>query len=376
MKSLLIVFIAGMLYCPFAYAQVPAISNAQPGKRTIRFNFIAKDSINQSLNEDFDMIEDSCSTIIRHAKLNIRARKYFGRITDVSKLNPNIILTEGNYTTDGLKDGNFIAHYINGELQAKGAFKNNEYEGKWEVYYDTGKPKLFFEASGKNIRITDAWDEKGMKLIDNGKGAYRVNLGSIYWKGKLLNGKPDGTWASLKTDDASNEELVTEKYKNGEFQKGVSPLGEYTDAARLVLVPNNLLPFTRAELMYISAVPCNGSKRKHVIGAQYHNGLADFTGQIKELASRYLSKVDLKSYDNELILEGEINTDGAINNLAVHNAFNETIAHGLIVEFRRLPALQPATVDGKPVKQKFTITFVFEQGYYHFSYRFLPIEVK
>lgn len=376
MKNLFIIAIMGLLYCPFAHAQMPTVSSAPIGRRTIRFNFIAKDSIREALNEDFDMIEDSCSVIIRHGKLNVRERKYFGKFTDVSKLDPNVILTEGNYTANGLKDGYFITHYLNGQLQAKGTFKNNEYDGKWELYYDNGKPKLFFEASGKDIKIIDAWDEKGAKYIDNGKGAYRVDMGQFYWKGKLLNGHPDGSWASLKTDDATNEEYVTEKYKNGAFQKGSGPMGAYNDASRLILVPNNMLPFTRAELMFISAVPCGGTKRKHLVGAQYQNGLRDFTDHIAELSSQFLRTVNLEPYDSELVLEGQVNTDGGIANLTVHNAFSENIARGLISQLRRLPPLQPATADGKPVIQKFTITYTFSRGQYSFTYRFLPVQAK
>lgn len=126
--------------------------------------------------------------------LTPNSANFLANLKDVSQLNPELVLTEGNYTSDGLKDGYFITHYLNGNLQAKGNFKSNAYDGKWEMYYDDGKPKLTFEANGKEIKINDAWDAKGVKIVTDGKGVYRINLGTIYWKGKLLNGKPDGTW--------------------------------------------------------------------------------------------------------------------------------------------------------------------------------------
>ena len=39
-----------------------------------------------------------------------------------------------------------------------------------------------------------------------------------------------------------------------------------------------------------------------------------------------------------------------------------------------LPLLQPATADGKPIIQKFTIIFSFNAGVYRYSYKFLPID--
>jgi hypothetical protein len=85
---------------------------------------------------------------------------------------------------------------------------------------------LFFEANGNDVRITDAWDEKGIKNVDNGKGSYQVNMDGVLWQGKLLDGKPNGTWGAVRTNDISGDEIMTEKYKNGVFQKGKSSLGE------------------------------------------------------------------------------------------------------------------------------------------------------
>ncbi|MDB5031561.1 hypothetical protein [Mucilaginibacter sp.] len=376
MKNILILMAVGILYCPFAIAQTLNAANLLHTTRRISFNFVGKDSVNMALNDEFDLIEDSCKQVIRYAKLDMRKRKYLGKIKDVSSLNPNLILTEGNYTADGLKDGYFITHYLNGQLQAKGSFKNNEYEGKWEMYYDDGKPKLTFEANGKDIKITDAWDAKGVKTIDNGKGTYRVNTGSIYWKGKLLNGKPDGAWSAMKTDDATNTDIATEKYKNGAFQKGTGPLGDYNDVSRMALVPGDVLPFVKAELLHVSMVPCNGVKRKHIVNAQYAQGFGYFSEAIKRAVEPYLKTVNIKSYENQFNITGEVNDRGFIVNMTANDAFNQSIAQGLIASLRRLPALNPATVDGKPVTQKFNITFNFGQGLYSFSYRFLQIEDK
>ena len=195
MKILYIPLVASLFVCSNLRAQNVFVDPAKAGlKRTFRFNFINKDSIHLALSENFEMIEDSCSQITRYGHLNMMERKFTGKFKDVSRLNPTLILTEGNYSADGLKDGTFISRNLNGNVQSKGNFTKNKFDGRWEIYYDDGKPKLTFEANGKDIKIIDSWDAKGVKTIDNGNGNYQLDLEDIYWKGKLVNGKPDGTW--------------------------------------------------------------------------------------------------------------------------------------------------------------------------------------
>ena len=75
-----------------------------------------------------------------------KAKYFFGKFKDVSKVDTNLVVTEGNYSPDGFKDGEFTLHYLNGNLRAKGNFKNNKYDGHWQLYYNNGKPQLTFEA--------------------------------------------------------------------------------------------------------------------------------------------------------------------------------------------------------------------------------------
>jgi hypothetical protein len=76
-------------------------------------------------------------------------------------------------------------------------------------------------------------------------------------------------------------------------------------------------------------------------------------------------------YNNvDLVLEGTVSESGIINSLHNTSQFNESIAQELINQLRRLPAVQPATADGKPVKSKIKITFTFNLGIYRYSWRF------
>ncbi|HEX7903182.1 MAG TPA: hypothetical protein VF487_04815 [Chitinophagaceae bacterium] len=350
-----------------------AVAQPQP-KRTIHFQHIGKDSVKLHLNEEYYLIEDSCAQIVRYARYDFKQRIFTGKFKDANYSNPDLVVSEGNYNDKGLKNGMFISHYLNGNLQATGSFKDNQFAGKWDLFYDDGKPKLSFEANGNDIKIIDAWNDEGKKTVDNGNGVYKADLGSIYWTGKLVNGRPDGKWKAVKTNDRTNTELVNEHFKDGVFQKGKGPDGDYKDVSRIILVIENQLPFVNAEKLRISPVPCNGVKRKQIINAQYRGSLASFSEEIKRLAGPYLNKADLKSFDTELVLTGEIGTNGFISTLTYSGAFDDKIASGLTMELRRLPPLEPALVDGKPVPQQFIITFKFRMGGYSFGYRLLPIK--
>jgi len=347
--------------------------------RNVSLNFFNGDSIKLSLSDNFELIEDSCAQIIRYARLEMPQRKFKGKVKDVSRANPQLVLTEGFYTEQGLKDGPFITRFLSGNLQARGNFKNGAYDGKWEIFYDGNKPRLTFEANGNHIKIIDAWDEKGNKTINNGQGNYRGAPGDMYWKGKLVDGKPDGTWKGINKNGSGEENtLLTENFKNGIFQKGSGMIGDYKDSSRIMLVAPDLLPFANAERMGISMINCNGTSLfKKVVNARYYNGFNSFNTLIQDLMPDAFKNVDIRRLGfNELVFKGEIATSGKIVNLNAQSHQNDAFVSVLTRQLQKLPYLEPATVDGKPVKQNFKITFTFNEGMYQFSYSLLPIETK
>jgi antitoxin component YwqK of YwqJK toxin-antitoxin module len=353
-----------------------ARSQVTPIRRSVRFHTIGKDSINLSLNEDYEMIEDSCTTITRYGHLNLSKRQFNGKFKDISHNDPNLILSEGTYDDDGLKNGAFISHYNNGVLQSKGSFKDNKFDGKWEVYYDNGKPKMNFEANGDVVKVNDQWNEKGAKTIDNGKGGYTVDLGYLTWSGKLLNGMPDGTWIAIRSGDATETTIIKESFKKGVFQKGNNTAtGDYSEKSRITFISDALLPYLTAEKLRISRTPCNGVKQAWVVYAQYSMGAVSYSDEIARRVSQYLNRIDLKAYDQQLTLNASVSEYGTIFNFFYQDAFSPDIANGIIAQLKRLPSLNPGTADGKPIKQKFTIVFNFRSGSYNFSWHVssLPI---
>lgn len=356
-----------VLFCDFSQAYSQANR-----RRNVRFDFISKDSVKLSYNEDFDLIEDSCSQANRYVRYNMQLRKFVGPVKDVSRLDPKIIMTEGTYSANGTKEGPFITRYVNGQMQAKGNFVNNNFDGHWELYYDNGKPKLFFDAkdNGKDITITDAWDAAGRKLVDKGKGKYSSNGGALTWEGHLVDGKPEGSWDVYKADDVTKNPIETERFKGGVFQRGKSPIGEYTDASRMSLVSPAMLPFVRAEALKISARGCNDVKARHIVYVQYKEGMDYYSQALINIVSSVFRRIDLKHFSNGFDIEGEVNDIGFLTNLSSPNSFNQDVSNALIYGLKQAPALEAASINGHKVNEKVKFTFNFSEGLYRFNYRF------
>lgn len=353
------------------FAQTAPVKRSIPVKRNIKIERIGKDSINLKLNDEYYLIEDSCSTIKRFSPYNFSIKKFSGKFKDISVADPNLVVSEGAYTTEGLKTGEFISRYLNGNLRSKGKFKNDKFNGKWELFYEDGKPRLVFEADSSGIKILNAWNEKAEKVVDEGNGRYKYLNGFIVWEGKLLDGKPDGKWVATRQYDRTNTEISSETFKNGIFKKGAGPLGSYNDASRLVLARETDMPFTNIEKLMASSVPCNGTARKKYTSAQYYQGVDAFNEIVKNLVRPFLASVDLRQYDDEILFEAEVNESGRLGKFTHSKPFNLEIAFGLERELRKLPQLEPALENGVPIKQKMVITFKFFSGMYSFSYRFL-----
>ena len=343
--------------------------------RKIHLKTFGVDRINLSLNGEYFLIEDSCAQIIRYGHINLKDRVFTGKFRDVSVADSSLVVAEGNYSANGLKDGEFTTHYLNGNLQASGSFKNNKYDGKWQVYYEDGKPELTFEAENNIIRIINAWDADGKQTVNNGNGKYQDNIDGYYWEGKLINGKPDGNWKFIKAYKGDYITVSSESFKNGQLYKGDSPTGSYTDSSRIVLVDPDLLPFTNAEKLQVSPLACDGSGYVRVISAYYSVGKEAYTDEIKRNVAIYLRKIRL-NYNyliNPITINGEISVNGTLENLHADAFSDENVSRAIINGLRSLPSLQPATANGKPVKENFKIIYVFERGLYRFNYHFIPI---
>jgi len=350
-------------------------------QRSVRYWVDSQDSVTMAFNNDYYLIEDTCATIIRYAHFNRTTHKFFGHFKDVNKQNPSQLLAEGNYTADGLKEGEFIAYNTNGTLRSKGGYKNNKYDGKWQVNDSSGKPLISFIADTDKVQIIEAWNDKGVKTIDNGNGNYEGHSAAITWGGKLVNGLPDGLWTAKAANDENNTFTIFEHFKKGKFIKGKNRFKEYDGFSVITLIDPKLTTYAYAELLLISPTSCGETGFKSAVrkikSAGYESGAENFGESVKDLINPYFSKIEIQPYwDNDVIFICTIGETGRIIDVKCTSMFDDGVVRNLTVLLRRLPTFKPATIDDKPVTQDFRIVFNFHQGLYHFSYGLMPVHTK
>ncbi len=134
--------------------------------------------------------------------------------------------------------------YANGEVQMKGAYKNDKcngifiyysdhhtytsagrYEndrsvGKWETFHNNGKleSEIFYD---HDYFLKNMWDSTGALLIKNGNGhfvQYYTN-GVIKESGDYIDGKKEGYWSGR---NKNNEMYFEENFHQGRLVKGRS----------------------------------------------------------------------------------------------------------------------------------------------------------
>jgi uncharacterized protein len=90
-------------------------------------------------------------------------------------------------TIHNILQGKYISYYLNGNIESKGEFENNESTGVWEFYFETGKLKMrgvLWQSA--NYGLWEYFSEDGHKIMEgiiNGKN----RLGE--WKSYYENGK-------------------------------------------------------------------------------------------------------------------------------------------------------------------------------------------
>lgn len=128
----------------------------------------------------------------------------------ITKIEPNldgdfqrscngIVLIEGKFN-NGEKDGLWITKSKNGNVIRKFIYKNGVIDGKVEVYYSSGAPKLAGEF--KNGKKEGSW-------------VYYNEKGKIIKAGKFENGVPVGVWKLF--DLKGKKELVVYDFEKSKY---------------------------------------------------------------------------------------------------------------------------------------------------------------
>ena len=337
--------------------------------RNIPFKKLGPDSVALSIGDDYYLIEDSCAFITRYAHFDFKAKAFNGHFRDVINEDEHIVLTEGYYKNNK-KNGPFILRYPNGQVYAKGNYKDDMYDGRWETFFEDGKPSLVFEADKNVYKIWDSWLEDGTRQVENGKGEYFAYSALSYWKGNLLNGTPNGNWRLYNEENGAV--YATEYFENGKFQDGTSNYSRYTGKSLLTLVFFSFR-FINVERLWPSSQLCGTVVSHQSANAVFAHGSNTFMEDLQNAVNTYFSTITyLRDGSRAFKIEGEISPEGKFSNMKS----NAEMGRGILYQLKILPALTPASIDGKPVAQKFVMAFTFNDGAYHFNYNLLPLEVK
>lgn len=115
------------------------------------------------------------------------------------------ILKESYTVQDTIRnvlEGNYVSYYLNGKVESKGQFSNNETAGIWEFYYETGTLKMRgILKQSANSGLWEYFYENGQKSMEG-----------------IINGRNrEGEWKTY--------------YENGQIKE----VGEYTNSKRVNL---------------------------------------------------------------------------------------------------------------------------------------------
>ncbi|HEX8313913.1 MAG TPA: hypothetical protein VF609_02910 [Flavisolibacter sp.] len=375
MKRLYLTFLMIAVLSLLASAQKTVLIREFP------MQFLNRDSVIAYYNESYLLIEDSCAAIIRRGFFNDSMGKFTGPFEDRSKRSPRQVVAKGRYNRQGLKEGEFAAWYLSGKLQARGSFKENRYTGIWDFYSPSGKPELTIEVNGADLTILDSWDEDGHRMVKDRKGKHEVAVGPITWSGKIVNGKPHGTWiAALRPfgnrgyipNTTQQRSLATEIFLDGVFQKGTNATGPYNDSSRIDFLSSISLPLINAETLLLTRRPCNDRYGKKLVYAHHSKGHQQFISELNERLTPLVTLMDTAIFERHIELQMKISEDGRVVSDSVNSADRQVPT--LKTALYDLPPFKPATNNGKPVEQGLKIMIGYYQGKYFFNYALAPIE--
>ena len=142
-------------------------------------------------------------------------------------------------TISNILHGSYLSYHLNGKLESKGQFSDNETSGVWEFYYETGKLKMrgelidnlnhgkweyFFESGEKSMegeirerRREDLWKFYYENGTLKSEGAFQKNKRLGPWKYYYEDGNLKGTITYQ-----GNQGTYVEYYSSGE-KRGEGP---------------------------------------------------------------------------------------------------------------------------------------------------------
>ncbi|MEO6670810.1 MAG: hypothetical protein ABIN36_15125 [Ferruginibacter sp.] len=155
---------------------------------------------------------------------------YTGIIKDYTM--SNTLISEGTYSDEGTREGDFTFYYPDGKIMAVGKYQNSKPVGNWTWYYPDGKEEavILFTANEDEFQFVKFIDKDGQTTLENGTGDFSWYSDPLEWvhaahtcSGSFKNGKRAGNW---HFDVVNKKENIvsgfTEKYNNNGKYTGIT----------------------------------------------------------------------------------------------------------------------------------------------------------
>jgi antitoxin component YwqK of YwqJK toxin-antitoxin module len=162
-------------------------------------------------------------------------------------------LKETYYVTDtitNILEGPYTSYYLNGQMESRGQFVNNETTGSWEFFFETGSLKMRGDVrQNSNDGYWEYFYESGKKLMEgevidhqrSGEWIFYFENGQVKERGEYVANKREGLWKFFYENGTllgqvtytRNQGRLTEYYDNGQ-KKAAGPVvgsvktGEWT----------------------------------------------------------------------------------------------------------------------------------------------------
>lgn len=119
-------------------------------------------------------------------------------------------------TVNNVLHGRYISYFLNGNIESKGQFMNNETTGVWEFYFETGNLKMRgILRQNSNYGLWEYFYENGSRSMEgtiNGKnkeGEWKIyyESGDLKESGSYVENKRSGLWKTFFEDGTLRGEI-------------------------------------------------------------------------------------------------------------------------------------------------------------------------
>lgn len=119
-------------------------------------------------------------------------------------------------TIQNILQGRYISYFLNGNIESKGQFVNNETSGVWEFYYETGNIKMRgILRQNSNYGMWEYFYESGQKSMEGTiNNKLRAGVWKVYYEsgelkeiGEYVDNKRSGVWKTFFEDGVLRGEI-------------------------------------------------------------------------------------------------------------------------------------------------------------------------